>query len=150
MDENGGEDFVNFFGLLRKHELYLQLQSTLETLSSSSSWLSIRMCKVWILLTKVLVLKEFINWPSSHYFVLSEVLIQWYQLGAKYYSKLSNVMLLFDITERKNLVEEGQMMRSYNTNALHTTYSWNIKWQKCAGIGLNGFISKKNKLIWKY
>ena len=37
MDENGGEDFVNFFGLLRKHELYLQLQSTLETLSSSSS-----------------------------------------------------------------------------------------------------------------
>ena len=53
-------------------------------------------------------------------------------------------MLLFDITERKNLVEEGQMMRSYNTNALHTTYSWNIKWQKCAGIGLNGFILKKN------
>ena len=52
-------------------------------------------------------------------------------------------MLLFDITERKNLVEEGQMMRSYNTNALHTTYSWNIKWQKCAGIGLNGFIFKK-------
>ena len=32
-------------------------------------------------------------------------------------------MLLFDITEQKNLVEEGQMLRSYNTNALHTTYS---------------------------
>ena len=26
---------------------------------------------------------------------------------------------------------------------LHTTYSWNIKWQKCAGMGLNGFIFKK-------
>ena len=26
---------------------------------------------------------------------------------------------------------------------LHTTYSWNIKWQKCAGMGLSGFIFKK-------
>ena len=26
---------------------------------------------------------------------------------------------------------------------LHTTYSWNIKLQKCAGMGLNGFIFKK-------
>ena len=26
---------------------------------------------------------------------------------------------------------------------LHTTYSWNIKWQKCAGMGLNGFILKR-------
>ena len=26
---------------------------------------------------------------------------------------------------------------------LHTTYSWNIKWQKCAGMGLNGFIFRK-------
>ena len=26
---------------------------------------------------------------------------------------------------------------------LHTTYSWNIKWQKCAGMGLNGFIFKE-------
>ena len=25
----------------------------------------------------------------------------------------------------------------------HTTYSWNIKWQKCAPMGLNGFIFKK-------
>ena len=25
----------------------------------------------------------------------------------------------------------------------HTTYSSNIKWQKCAGMGLNGFIFKK-------
>ena len=25
----------------------------------------------------------------------------------------------------------------------HTTYSWNIKRQKCAGMGLNGFIFKK-------
>ena len=25
----------------------------------------------------------------------------------------------------------------------HTTYSWNIKWQKCSGMGLNGFIFKK-------
>ena len=29
----------------------------------------------------------------------------------------------------------------------HTTYSWNIKWQKCALIGLNGFVFKKiNKI----
>ena len=28
---------------------------------------------------------------------------------------------------------------------LHSTYSWNIKRQKCARMGLNGFISKK---IW--
>ena len=27
--------------------------------------------------------------------------------------------------------------------AMHTTYRWNIKWQKCAGMGLNGFILKK-------
>jgi hypothetical protein len=27
--------------------------------------------------------------------------------------------------------------------AQHTTYSWHIKWQKCAGMGLNGFIFKK-------
>ena len=26
---------------------------------------------------------------------------------------------------------------------IHTTYSWNIKWQKCAGISLNDFILKK-------
>ena len=25
----------------------------------------------------------------------------------------------------------------------HSTYSWNIKWQKCARMGLNGFIFKK-------
>ena len=25
----------------------------------------------------------------------------------------------------------------------HTTYSWNIKWQKCAHMGLNGFVLKK-------
>ena len=25
----------------------------------------------------------------------------------------------------------------------HTTYSWSIKWQKCADMGLNGFILKK-------
>ena len=27
--------------------------------------------------------------------------------------------------------------------SIHTTYSWNIKWQKCAGMGINGFIFKK-------
>ena len=32
----------------------------------------------------------------------------------------------------------------------HTTYSWNIKWKKCAGMGLNGFIFKKNKWKLKY
>ena len=26
---------------------------------------------------------------------------------------------------------------------LHTTYSWNIKWQKCTGMGFNGFVFKK-------
>ena len=25
----------------------------------------------------------------------------------------------------------------------HTTYSWNIKWQKCVGMGLNGFYIQK-------
>ena len=28
----------------------------------------------------------------------------------------------------------------------HTTYSWNIKWQKWAGMGLNGFIIKKKQI----
>ena len=28
---------------------------------------------------------------------------------------------------------------------LHTTYSWNIKWQKCAGMGLNNLCLKKMK-----
>ena len=29
------------------------------------------------------------------------------------------------------------------SHAHHSTYSWNIKWQKCARMGLNGFIFKK-------
>ena len=28
-------------------------------------------------------------------------------------------------------------------NDMHSTYSWNIKWQKCARMDLNGFIFKK-------
>ena len=37
----------------------------------------------------------------------------------------------------------------------HTTYGWNIKYQKCAGMGLNGFTLKKineneNMKIWKW
>ena len=36
------------------------------------------------------------------------------------------------------------LLRTTNAKwGLHTTYSWNIKWQKCAGIGLNGFILEK-------
>ena len=38
-----------------------------------------------------------------------------------------------------------EIFRSWSV-AMHTTYSWNIKWQKCAGMGLNGFIYKKIKL----
>ena len=30
-----------------------------------------------------------------------------------------------------------------NLKVIHTTYSWNNKWQKCAGMGLNGFIFKR-------
>ena len=48
----------------------------------------------------------------------------------------------------KLLFFKGCQLSTYlrTTNAkwgLHTTYSWNIKWQKCAGMGLNGFIFKK-------
>ena len=32
-------------------------------------------------------------------------------------------------------------------DGFHTTYSWNIKWQKCEGMGLNGFIFKKRNEI---
>ena len=42
---------------------------------------------------------------------------------------------------------EGKTILSIATGILvisrHTTYSWNIKWQKCAGMGVNGFIFKK-------
>ena len=31
----------------------------------------------------------------------------------------------------------------------HTTHSLNIKWQKCAGMGLNGFIFKKIDKNWR-
>ena len=48
----------------------------------------------------------------------------------------------------KLLFFKGCQLSTYlrTTNAkwgLHTTYSWNIKQQKCAGMGLNGFIFKK-------
>ena len=29
----------------------------------------------------------------------------------------------------------------------HTTYTWYIKWKKCAGMGLNGFKLKKKKSV---
>ena len=32
------------------------------------------------------------------------------------------------------------VMQAICLHIWHTTYSWNIKWQKCAGMGLNGFI----------
>ena len=31
----------------------------------------------------------------------------------------------------------------HSKHKAHTTYSWNIKWQKCVRMGLNGFIFKK-------
>ena len=34
------------------------------------------------------------------------------------------------------------------TNYVHTTHIWNIKWQKYAGMGLNGFIFKKINKNW--
>ena len=33
--------------------------------------------------------------------------------------------------------------KSWSVHGNHTTYSWNNKWRKCAGMGLNGFIFKK-------
>ena len=99
-----------------------QFQSTWESnIFKLQSSLSIRVCKVWILWTK-----ECISWHSSHNSVLPEVFLQWYQIGAKRCSNLSNVVLLFDITERKSLVEEGQMMHSYYTNALESRISTRI------------------------
>ena len=35
------------------------------------------------------------------------------------------------------------VMQAICLHIWHTTYSWNIKWQKCVGMGLNGFISRK-------
>ena len=44
------------------------------------------------------------------------------------------------------LQEEVVKTWIFSPICLHTTYSWNIKWQKCAGAwGLNGFIFKKIK-----
>ena len=28
---------------------------------------------------------------------------------------------------------------NFDKKAVHTTYNWNIKWQKCSRMGLNGF-----------
>ena len=43
--------------------------------------------------------------------------------------------------------------RNFSKNHPHTTYSWNIKWQKCAGISglwvLNEIIQKNILKIWK-
>ena len=59
------------------------------------------------------------------------------------------------LTESKTLLKKEQQSESYVTklcisqNGVHTkymqyydhsAYSWNIKCQKCVGIGLNGFI----------
>ena len=40
-------------------------------------------------------------------------------------------------------VRERRFISPWCKQPIHTTYSWNIKWQKCAGMGLNGFIFKK-------
>ena len=37
----------------------------------------------------------------------------------------------------------SRLIRDIAVDMLHTTYSLNIKWQKCAGMDLNGFIFKK-------
>ena len=40
------------------------------------------------------------------------------------------------------VVDRGILSHISNMST-HTTYSWNIKWQKCAHMGFNGFIFKK-------
>ena len=34
---------------------------------------------------------------------------------------------------------QTSLLQNFACFAPHTTYSWNIKWQKCAHMGLNGF-----------
>ena len=41
------------------------------------------------------------------------------------------------------LMNEKSHYYSYTAQPCHTTYSWNIKWQKCARMGLNGFHIRK-------
>ena len=43
-------------------------------------------------------------------------------------------------------LESGINVPPWINIATHTTYSWYIKWLKCARMGLNGFIFKKIKL----
>ena len=63
------------------------------------------------------------------------------KLNLKWYFPCSAFILFYSTIDRymRGVSYLWQHMR------VHTTYSWNIKWQKCAGMDLNGFIFKKNK-----
>ena len=66
--------------------------------------------------------------------------------------KYDTALLWFQFREDLRVV--GNFRQNYNLAhwqvVLHTTYSWNIKWHKWAGMGRNGLYLKKNEWKWKY
>ena len=62
------------------------------------------------------------------------------------YAKSVHKLQLFgsdNVTVQEFVNPHNHHFHSVQVKILHTTYSWNIKRQKCAGMGLNGFIFKK-------
>ena len=59
--------------------------------------------------------------------------------------KLKMKIMLYILSNKK--LFPFTILRNIVILLLHTTYSWNIKWQKCAGMGLNGFTFKN---LFKY
>ena len=55
-------------------------------------------------------------------------------------TKLFEKILIRDL---RLLFRPTSIIFSESIIGYHTTYSWNIKWQNCAGMGLNGFKLKK-------
>ena len=62
------------------------------------------------------------------------------------YAKSVHKLQLFgsdNVTVQEFVNPHNHHFHSVQVKILHTTYSWNIKWQKCVGMSLNGFIFKK-------
>ena len=49
----------------------------------------------------------------------------------------------FTLSWGPSLNHVGTLFSIFWQLGTHTTYSWNISWQKCEGMGLNGFIFKQ-------
>ena len=80
--------------------------------------------------------------------------VDWGRVGLKKstpYHNFRAICILYNSTSEKKSLPEFKILTKTlllvhlfeHVHIAHTTYSWNIKWKKCASMGLNGFIFKK-------